>query len=57
MLLQTYRQLIASENTVDEGLLKIAKRVSEVLAQPDVNGSRQHSAFNCDADSAMPFLA
>lgn len=29
---------IASENMTNEGLLKIAKRVNEVLAQPDVNG-------------------
>ncbi|MEG4344805.1 type II asparaginase [Microcoleus sp. A003_D6] len=29
---------IASENITNEGLLKIAKRVNEVLAQPDVNG-------------------
>ena len=29
---------IASENMTNEGLLKIAKRVNEVLAKPDVNG-------------------
>lgn len=29
---------IASENMTDEGLLKIAKRVNQILAQPDVNG-------------------
>lgn len=29
---------IASENMTNEGLLKIAKRVNQILAQPDVNG-------------------
>lgn len=29
---------IASENMTTEGLLKIAKRVNEILAQPEVNG-------------------